>query len=145
MKEIVTEIDVLASPARIWDVLTSFSSYSDWNPFLYRIDGTAEIGKPIKLSFRSSSSREMTLHCTITTLQPERALCWKYHIVLPIVYRGEHSFSIEPVDSQHSRFIQRERFNGLLVPLFSKDIDTYTRPDFEAMDQALKQRSEQGG
>ena len=41
------------------------------------------------------------------------------------------------------RFVQREIFSGLLVPLFAKDLNTKTKQGFEAMNQALKQLAEQ--
>ena len=41
------------------------------------------------------------------------------------------------------RFVDRELFNGLLVPLQARDIDTNSKHGFEAMDQALKTRAEQ--
>ena len=39
-------------------------------------------------------------------------------------------------------FTDREVFNGLLVPMQAKDIDTNSRQGFEAIDQALKARTE---
>ena len=40
------------------------------------------------------------------------------------------------------RFVQRERFGGLLLPLLSKMLDGDTRRRFEEMNRALKLRSE---
>ena len=75
-------------------------------------------------------------------MEPNRELCWKYHIILPVLFSGEHSVSIEPMDGNTIRFIDREVFNGLLVSSQAKDIDTHTRQGFEAMDRALKARAE---
>jgi hypothetical protein len=41
------------------------------------------------------------------------------------------------------RFVQRERFSGLLVPLLAKSLDKGTRAAFEAMNRAIKQQAEQ--
>ena len=83
------------------------------------------------------------LQCTITKVEPYRELRWKYHVVLPVLFQGKHSFSIEPLGEDRVRIVDREVFNGLLVPLQAKDIDTNSRQRFEAMDQALKARAEQ--
>ena len=45
--------------------------------------------------------------------------------------------------SNYVRFVDQEIFNGLLVPLQAKDIETNSRQGFEAMDKALKIRAEQ--
>jgi uncharacterized protein YndB with AHSA1/START domain len=39
MKEIDKEIEIDASPERVWDVLTDFSSYPQRNPFIREIEG----------------------------------------------------------------------------------------------------------
>ena len=84
----------------------------------------------------------MTLHCTVVRVEPNRELCWKYHDILPVLFSGEYSAIIEPMDGNTIRFIDREVFNGLLVSSQAKDIDTHTRQGFEAMDRALKARAE---
>jgi hypothetical protein len=100
------------------------------------------VGEAVDITFRSAS-KEMTLHCTVIKAEPNRELCWKYHVILPGLFRGEHSFVIEPMGPNRLRFVDRETFNGLLVPLQAKDIDTKSRRGFEEMDKALKARAEQ--
>jgi hypothetical protein len=38
--------------------------------------------------------------------------------------------------------VQQERFTGVLVPLFARNLDTHTLPGFNAMNAALKARAE---
>ena len=45
MKELHSEIEIAASAQRVWDILTDFSSYPQWNPFIRRISGEAKIGE----------------------------------------------------------------------------------------------------
>jgi hypothetical protein len=40
MAEISSEIEIGATPARVWSVLTDFEHYADWNPFITSISGT---------------------------------------------------------------------------------------------------------
>ncbi len=39
MVQISTEIEINASPERVWQVLTDFPSLPDWNPFLQTAEG----------------------------------------------------------------------------------------------------------
>ena len=142
MKELRTEIEIQATPEKVWRVLTSLDKYPEWNPFIHHAIGKAKAGEKVVITFKSAS-KEMTLHCTVVKVEPNKELRWKYHVALPILFSGEHSFIIKQVESNKIRFIDREIFNGLLVSLQAKDIDTNSRQGFEAMDKALKTRAEQ--
>jgi hypothetical protein len=100
------------------------------------------VGEKVDITFRSGS-KDMTLHCTVVKVELNKELIWKYHVMLPGLFRGEHSFTIEPIENNGVRFMDKEIFNGLLVFTQAKDIDTNSRHDFEAMDKALKVRAEQ--
>ncbi len=142
MKELRTQIEIQASPEKVWQILTDLDKYPEWNPFIHHAVGKAQVGDAVDITVQSAS-KEMTLHCTVIKVEPNRELCWKYHVMLPRLFRGEHSFTIEPMGANKVRFVDREIFNGLLVPLQAKDIDTHSRSGFENMDKALKTRAEQ--
>ncbi len=63
-------------------------------------------------------------------------------MILPFLFRGEHEFRIEPVDEQRVKFIDRESFEGLLVPLRAKYLETDVRTGMIDMAKALKERAE---
>ena len=44
MKEIHTEIDIKASPEKAWKILTDFNNFSQWNPFIHKINGDPKVG-----------------------------------------------------------------------------------------------------
>jgi hypothetical protein len=142
MKELRTEIEIQATPDQVWQALTNLDNYPEWNPFIHHAIGKAKVGEKVDITFKSSS-KEMTLHCTVVKVEPNKELCWKYHVVLPILFRGEHSFTIEQIEANKVRFIDREIFNGLLVSAQADDIDTHSKQGFEAMDKALKAKAEQ--
>lgn len=137
-----TETQIQASPEKIWKILTDFTKYPEWNPFITRAIGKVEVGSGVDISV-SSGSKALRLHCTVIKAEPKQVLCWKYHVILPILFKGEHSFTIEPMGSNYVRFVDREIFTGLLVPMQAQDINTNSRQGFEAMDRALKVRAEQ--
>ena len=141
MKELCTEIEIQAAPEKVWQVISELDKYPEWNPFIHHVIGKAKIGEKVDVTFKTGS-KEMTLHCIVTKVEPNRELRWKYHVGLNALFSGEHSFVIELIDADHVRFIDREVFNGWLVPLQAKDIDTNSKHGFEIMDQALKERAE---
>ena len=141
MKELRTEIEIEATPEKVWQVLTNLDQYPQWNPFIHHATGKARVGEKVDITFRSGS-REMVLHCVVLHVEPNRELRWKYHVIAPGLFSGEHVFSIEPMAGSTVRFVDRELYNGLLVPLQARDIDTNSKRGFEAMDRALKARAE---
>lgn len=142
MKELRTEIEIQASPEKVWQILTDLDKWTEWNPFITIATGNPHIGEKVDINVHSES-KEMTLHCTVIKVEQAKELCWKYHVGSPVLFRGEHSFIIEKSRGNQVRFIDREMFNGLFVPLQARDIDTHSRQGFELMDQALKARAEQ--
>ena len=86
----------------------------------------------------------MTFRPKILNAEPNRELRWLGHLFVPGLFDGEHSFTIEPLGHARVRFVQREIFRGLLVPLFSRGLDRDTRRGFEEMNRALKERAEAG-
>jgi hypothetical protein len=142
MKELRTEFEIQATQDEVWQVLTSLDNYPEWNPFIHHAVGKATVGEKVDITVKSGA-KEMTLHCTVVKVEPNKELCWKYHVALPILFSGEHSFIIKQVEGNKVRFVDREIFNGLLVSSQAKDIDTNSKQGFEAMDKALKARAEQ--
>jgi hypothetical protein len=143
MKELNCEIDIQASDERVWQLLTDFASFPQWNPFIRRASGEPKTGTRLEVTMQPSGARGMTFRPTVLKAEPKRELRWLGHLLIPGLFDGEHSFTIEPLEANHVRFVQRERFTGILVPLFAHGLDTDTRRGFEEMNQALKMRAEQ--
>ena len=61
---------------------------------------------------------------------------------MPGIFDGEHIFEIEPEGDASCRFVQREEFRGILVPLMLAMIGKSTVRGYNEMNQALKSRVE---
>ena len=114
-------------------------------PILLVVDGIAEgkvaVGEKVALSAKTASN-DMNFDCSVVKVEPNREFAWKFHVMLPFLFRGEHIFKIEPINEHSTRFIDREVFHGLLVPLQAKDLETNAKAGMIAMGEALKQRLE---
>ena len=141
--ELHSETSIQASPQRVWEVLTDFAAYPTWNPFIPRINGSLEAGSRLDVQLQPPGSRGMRMRPTVLAAAPSQELRWLGHLGIPGLFDGEHRFLIEPVGTDRVRFVQEERFTGLLAPLVLRFIERGTRQGFEAMNQALKARAEQ--
>src|SRR5215216_207427 len=142
-KQLRTEIEIEATPERVWQVLTDFAAFPEWNPFMTRAEGTARRGERLTIRMQPDGGRAMTFRPTVLEAEPNRHLRWVGRVVVPRVFDGEHSFTIERVGEGEVRLIQQEEFRGILVPLMAKSLDRNTLPAFEKMNHALKRRAEE--
>ncbi len=71
-----------------------------------------------------------------------RELRWFGKSSLPGFLNAEHIFTIEELQPNHVRFVQREVFDGLMTRLFGKGFDKEIRQGFNEMNNALKKRAE---
>ena len=92
---------------------------------------------------RLSGRRPTTLRPEVLEADPARRLRWLGRLLLPGLFDGEHTFTIQPAGPGRSRLTQHEVFRGLLAPLVLKMIAKPTRASFHQMNQALKTRVEQ--
>jgi len=146
MRSLRTEIQIAASPEAVWEVLTDFSAFPEWNPLILEARGELEEGSRIAVTLRAGEGRPFRVRPRLLRVSTHRELRWLGRVGLPGIFDGEHIFRIEPnPDGAGTRFIHMEHFRGVLVPLLWKKLDSETRAGFEAMNQALKSRVEACG
>ena len=142
MREIRTEVAIAAAPELVWQILTDFQAYPSWNPFIKRISGVAKAGAKLKLTIQPPESKPMQFSPKCLAANPNREFRWLGHLLIPGLFDGEHIFELIPQEDNSTLLIHREKFKGLLIPFFWKQLDNNTRKGFEKMNEALKNRAE---
>jgi len=142
MRELRREVEIDASPERVWAVVTDFAAYPEWNPFIRSISGELHEGAKLKVRIEPPGARALTFKPTVRAVEASRELRWLGRLLLPGVFDGEHSLRIEPLEGGRGRFVMSEQFSGLLVGLFKGTL-AKTEVGFEQMNAALKARVEQ--
>jgi hypothetical protein len=142
MKELKSEIEINAPAEKVWEVLTDFGGFPDWNPFIRMAQGEIREGAKLKIRVQPMGGMGMTLYPTITKVIPNRMLSWFGKFWIPRLFEGEHIFTIEPLKKGRVRFTQREVFNGMLIPLLEYVLDRDILHGFEDMNEAVKTRAE---
>lgn len=142
MKELRSEITIDAPAELVWDTLTNLDSFHEWNPFVRRAAGEVKEGAKLNVYLKAPGGMGMSFKPRVVRVEPNREFRWPGHLVLPGFFDGEHIFEIEPDGDASCRFVQREEFRGLLVPLMLLMIRKATERGFNEMNQALKARVE---
>lgn len=141
-KEILTGIDINAGPPRIWEVLTDFPSYPEWNPTIRHAGGELEPGKRLELTFEPAGKKERSFRPRLLVVEPDRELRWLGSPGFPKLLESQHYFIIERRPDESAHLLHGMVFYGLLVPLLYRRLEASTRGPFEDMNRALKGRAE---
>jgi hypothetical protein len=141
VREIRSEIEIAASAATVWGVLTDFAAYPEWNPFMLSVAGELTQGKQISVTMQPPGHGASTFRPTLLSVEAGRGFRWRGHLVVPDLFDGEHVHEIEVLGPQRTRYVQREQFRGVLVP-FVGGMFRDTPRGFEEMNAALKVRAE---
>jgi hypothetical protein len=144
MKTIHTEIEISAPASEIWNRLTDFGSYPDWNPFVRKVEGVPAVGQRLTIRIQPPGARPMTFRPAVLKADRDSELRWIGRFVMPGLFDGDHSFRIETIQPNRVRFIQTERFTGLLVALLWRSIEAPTTRGFVQMNEALQGIVEKG-
>ena len=143
MKELNNEVEINASAERVWQLLTDFAKFPQWNPFIQRVSGEPTTGAQLQVTIQPSGTHGTTIRPTVLKVEPNRELRWVGHWLIPGLLDDEHIFTIEPLETGRVRFTQREIFTGIFSSFAAHRRNTDTRRGFREMGQALKLRAEQ--
>ena len=139
-------IEIQASPEEVWQVLTDFTAYSQWNPFMTSAQvtspgGRLDKGARLRIVMHDASG-DTTFTPKVLTDVPGKELRWLGKMGFRGVADGEHRFTIEQIHPGRVRLTQSERFTGVAVPFAQGMLKSSTLPQFHAMNKALAQRAE---
>jgi hypothetical protein len=143
MRVLENTVDIAATPDQVWDVLTDFAEYEEWNPFITSITGPPDLGGRLAVSLTPPGGRTIVMKPTVRAVDPNRRFAWLGRLGVPWVFDGTHEFLMEPRSDGTTVFTQRETFRGALVP-FVGGVLRKTEAGFGLMNVALKQRVEDG-
>jgi hypothetical protein len=146
MIEVNAAMEIAASPEAVWSVLTDLEHFKAWNPFIRDAAGTTEVGGTIRVRVRPSLGvglglrANLGLRAKVIARDDNRELRWRGHVGAPWLARGDHTFTIEPLDNGRVRFVQHETFAGVLPRLAGRLLARETQRGFDAMNHALEAR-----
>lgn len=144
MDEIITTAEIDAPPRAVWEVLTDFERYDEWNPTI-DITGSPTEGDRIEMVLTLPDRKPQAFRPKLLTVDEPTELRWQGRLFVPGLYDGEHRFVLEPLDDgERTRLTHAETFRGVLVGFVNRRIGDDIETGFERMNEALKARVEDG-
>jgi hypothetical protein len=140
--ELRTEIEIEASPEEVWNVLTDFPRYPEWNPFLVKMKGPLRAGERLEVTMSlPDSNKEYVFRPRLLLCEAPRELRWLGHLWFKGLFDGEHFFRLNESGPGITRLVHGEDFSGLFLRLALGTVTEAGR-GFAYMNQALKRRVE---
>jgi hypothetical protein len=138
--QIHSEITIDGTAEDVWVALVDFERYPEWNPGFQAIHGVPEVGATLEVTFAKDGGKGMTIRPTVLVADAGRELRWLGRFLVPGLFDGEHRFELHEEAPGKTRFVQAERFRGLLVPFMRRLIEDETASMFERTNRAMASR-----
>lgn len=115
MKRVATQLDLDATPERVYAVLTDLPRYAEWNPVVRRISGDARVGGRVRFRIEIAGLPGLTLAARVCLADPSLGFGWRGGV--GGVLTGEHTMRITKLGEGRTRLSHGEDFHGLLARL----------------------------
>ena len=137
------EVEIDASPERVWEVLVDLERYPEWNPFTIAVRSSLVEGEPVDLTVRMSRlgiTIEQREH--IREVRPARRLRWGMKLGAPWLISGERDQRLEPLEPGRTRYVTEDVIAGVLSPLVFLLFAGSLEEGFREMARALAAEAE---
>lgn len=141
MRQYDTEVIINAPVPLVWQVLTNFEAYPLWNPLVTYAQGPLRVGERLEVEIEPLDEIFRPVLTVVTVNQELRWLGCRFHRWL---LAGEHYYLLDDISGSCSRLRHGERFTGLLSGFIRQALLDRMKSAFDAHNQALKVRVENG-
>ena len=131
--------NIQAPTDTVWNILTDFASYHQWNPMLSEVRTELEEGATVRFKAARPNGGQLKLKARITVVNKGSELVWKGGSDLLLC--GEHYFRLHSLPDGGCRFEHGEHFRGPLFPFVAPMLRDAERT-YQAMNEALRSRAE---
>jgi hypothetical protein len=139
---ISTTVDIDAPKQLVWDVLTDFAAYPEWNPDI-TIEGTAQVGTRLTVHMGARGGRGMSFQPTVLAATPDEELRWLGKLGFGGIVDGEHFFILDRNADGSTHLTHGERYSGALVALMRPFLNKQrNQAGYEGFNRVLKRRVE---
>ena len=129
------EIDIAAPPQAVWDVLTRFDNWPNWNPDVKSMAFEGPLAPGSTFRWKAGPGTILT---TLDRVEPPRYISWHGKTLTIDAY---HEWWLEPRDGgTHVR--TEETFSGLLAKILRGQLQKTLDKSFQAGVECLKRESE---
>lgn len=135
MKEYHTKIIIHQPIEKVWEKLTDFSAYKNWNPLVKNITGDISEGGQIITDIVPLNK---AYSATLLSFKPNEEIVWKGKQVAEFLMAGEHYYRLKSIDNQTTELSHGEYFTGLAAYFIPSSLLNKMKNSFIAHNEAFK-------
>ena len=149
MREIRTEIDIVAPPAKVWSLLTDIEGWHQWSPIINKSSGNAAMGSTLDITMIGEMSDlgdgkgkdGPQYKPKVTIFDAPKHFRWRAQMMAGFIMTNDKVFELEETTTG-THLVHTETFSGLMVPLFWGKVKENVPTMLNSMNSALKELSE---
>ena len=138
--QVERSIEIQASPAVVWSVLSDLEAYDEWNSYSPSAEGELAPGGVVTIEARLGEEVRRVDN-RVTRVEPERSLCWHSMNWFEFLVRGTRCRDLEP-SAAGTRLRHHEVMEGPLAGLIKWVYRPRIEAGLEQMNADLKRAAE---
>ncbi len=138
-----TEIVIDVPSEKVWQRVTDFANYQQWNPFV--LEARADFAEGGKIDFLENLQQfgKYWLSAKFLKIDPPNGFILEGYFGAPFLFKVRHVFILEALQDRQTRFVQQHKNFGLLIPYLAwRGIYEVSHQGYLKFDRALKQACE---
>ncbi len=133
---------IIEAPLKsVWEILSDFDRYPEWNPLIGKIRGNVAEGAlvlayvcPLKVYFP----------VRIISFKPMQEIIWQGRMPTASLMQGEHYYYLKDLGNNHTELIHGETFTGSLSDFMPPFLLSQLQDAYEFHNQKIKIIAESG-
>ncbi len=144
MQTVSTEIDIQASPEKVWSILTDIDKWHKWSPTINASSGDAAVGSTVTITMMSKEAGKdgPKYNPTFLRLDEPNTFHWRAHMMAGFIFTNDKIIELEKTDTG-TKLTHKETFKGLMAAMMKGQMDKGVPPMLNMMNEALKELAEQ--
>ena len=90
-----TNIVIDTPPSLVWEQVTKFEAYSEWNPFILRALAQFEVGKKIQFLEDLKQFGQHWITAEFLEIDPPQSFVWQGYFATPYFFKVSYGFYLE--------------------------------------------------
>lgn len=144
-ENIVTSVKVqINAPAQlVWDILTDFEHYGDWNRFCPGFETTGKLGDPVYMQVRMPGAENTFLVTEyLIAWEPCRLLSWEQRPTETNKDAARRDQYIESIDAERCTYVTTDIFLGVNADIIMREHGAWVKTGFDQIAEDLKKHAE---
>ncbi len=143
MQTIKTEIEINASPEKVWDIISDVERWHEWSPTINASEGKAKTGSTVDITMMSKEAGKDGPKYSPKIIQMDelKYFHWRAHMMAGFIFTNDKIIEIEKTDAG-TKVIHTETFKGLMAAAMKGQMAKGVPPMLNMMNKALKELAE---